>query len=280
VFVLYILIGFILFFLLLSLFFTYFVHQIPRNPVVDPPNWGKITDTHITSIDGGYLEVWRIEPDLPSKGTILFAHGWGRNRDRMVKRARIFAEWGYTAVIHSARDHGRSSPKKLMNAIRFSEDIEAVLNWIDEPVYLYGHSAGAAASVIVAHGKADRVKLLFLDACFANTHEALLSLYRSHNKFFGLIFGPMILLWMRLFFGKQIDATHPEKLSSKLKVPVMILHGDKDTKFPLSMAIALKNSFLAEQVVDFYIAEGMEHGEASGGAGYHSAVKAFLKRYG
>lgn len=273
---LYIIIGTILFYLLLSLFFTYLVQQIPRQPINDPPDWGKIVDTCIPAIDGGSLEVWRIEPDSPSKGIVVFAHGWGRNRDRMVNRARTFGQWGYTAVIHSARDHGHSSPKRFMNAVKFAEDIEAVLDWIREPVILYGHSAGAGGAIIAAHRNGDRIKLLFLEACYANTREALLSLYRSANKFFGISFGPMILFWMYLFYGKRFDQTHPAGLASELKMPVMLIHGEKDTRFPLPFALSLKESFLPEQTVDIYIAKGVDHSDSSTTDGYKPAVKAFL----
>jgi len=265
-----------LFYLLFTLFLTYLVQKIPREPVTDPPDWGKIVDTHIPASDGGSLEVWRIEPDGPSKGIILFAHGWGRNRDRMVPRARIFGTWGYTAVIHSARDHGRSSPARLANAVTFAEDIESVMDWIGEPVILYGHSAGAGGAIIAAHKNGHRIKLLFLEACYANTREALLSLYRYASKFFGMLFGPMILFWMKLFYGKRFEQTHPAGLAPELKMPVMIIHGEKDTRFPLSMALELKDSFVPGQVVDIYIASGVDHSDSSETAGYKPAVKSFL----
>ena len=118
--------GILLLYVLFTLFLTYLVQQIPRNPVEDKPDWGQTIDTKIPLVDGGFLEVWRIEPDMPSRGTIVFAHGWGRNRDRMVSRARYFGQWGFTAVIHSARDHGHSSPRRFMNAAKFAEDVEAV----------------------------------------------------------------------------------------------------------------------------------------------------------
>ena len=88
--ILYIAGGTLLLYLLFTLFLTYLVQQIPRNPVQDTPDWGKILDTKIPSGDGGFLEVWRIEPDGHSRGTVIFAHGWGRNQDRMVSRARYF----------------------------------------------------------------------------------------------------------------------------------------------------------------------------------------------
>ena len=273
---LYIIIGSILFYLLLTLFFTYLVQQIPRQPVSDTPDWGKIFDARIPAIDGGFLEVWRIEPDSPSNGIVVFAHGWGRNRDRMVDRARIFGQWGYTTVIHSARDHGHSSPKRFMNAVKFAEDIESVLDWINEPVIVYGHSAGAGGAIIAAHRNGHRIKLLFLEACYANTKEALLSLYRSANKFFGICFGPMILFWMNLFYGKRFGQTHPAGLAPELKMPVMLVHGEKDTRFPLAFALFLKESFLPDQVADIYIAMGVDHSDSSITTGYKPAVTAFL----
>ena len=83
-------------YLLLTLYLSLLVQQIPRRPVKDSPDWGTLEDTFVPAIDGGKLEVWRIEPDGKSRGTILLAHGWGRNRDRMVNRARMFGSMGYT----------------------------------------------------------------------------------------------------------------------------------------------------------------------------------------
>jgi hypothetical protein len=58
----YLLGGLIVLYLLFTLICTYFVQQLPRYPVSDVPDWGRVIDTKITAIDGGLLEVWRIEP--------------------------------------------------------------------------------------------------------------------------------------------------------------------------------------------------------------------------
>ena len=243
----------------------------------EKPDWGRILDTKIPAIDNGFLEVWRIEPDRPSRGTVLLAHGWGRNRDRMVSRARYFGRWGFAAVIHSARDHGKSSPRRFMNAVKFAEDIETVLKWIEEPVILYGHSAGAGGAILAASRNPERIKLLFLEGCYADTTTALLSLYRWVNPIFGMFFGPMIIYWMNRFYGNKLDTVSPARLAPSLKMPVMIIHGEKDRRFPLEFAITLKNSFPRGQT-DFYIAEGAGHSDSSQTPGYPVAVKSFLDR--
>ena len=120
----------LLFYLMVSLYLTYLVHRIPRRPVKDVPDWGSLTDTRIPSADGGFLEVWKVVPREKPRGTVLLAHGWSRNRDRMTARARMFGEMGFTTVMHSARDHGGSSPLTFANAPRFAEDLEQVLSLI------------------------------------------------------------------------------------------------------------------------------------------------------
>ncbi|WDP93170.1 MAG: alpha/beta hydrolase [Desulfobacter sp.] len=265
-------------YLLLSIMFAYAVSQFPRNPVEDPPDWGKITDITIPAVDGGFIEVWRIDPPETPKGIIVFAHGWGRNRDRMVGRARIFAKWGFSTVIHSARDHGNSSPKRMMNAVRFAEDIETVINWVGEPVSLYGHSAGSAGAIMAAANHAEKIKLLFLEASYARTQKALLSLYRWANKLFGYLFGPTILFWLNIYYKGKLDHYSPARIAQNINMPVMMIHGEKDRRFPLDFAKELKNSF-KHDAVSLYIAKDAGHSNSSQAPGYEAAIKLFIDQY-
>ena len=268
----------ILGYLTISLFFTYLVHQIPRNPVEDRPDWGTITDTRIPTRHGGTLEVWRVEPKGPSKGIVLLAHGWGRNRDRMVERAKLFGKMGFTTVMHSFRDHGHSSRFRFMNAMRFAEDIEAVMGWINEPVLLYGHSAGAAGAVIAASRNPEGIKLLFVEACYARTREALLNLYRNYNRLFGILFAPMIVLWMDIFYGFRLDKVSPVRLASFIDKPVLIIHGEKDQNFPLHHAWRLRDHFPAGRA-ELFVGKGADHSSCSLTPEYPSAIRSFVDRH-
>ena len=265
-------------YLLLTLLFTYLVHQHPRQPVQDAPDWGQVLDTRIPATDGGSLEVWRVDPDGHSRGVVVLAHGWSRNRDRMVDRARLFGRLGFSTVMHSARDHGGSSPKRYMNALRFAEDIEAVLSWVNEPVLLYGHSAGAAAAIIAASRNSDRIKLLFLEGCYAKTKEALLSLYRNYNLFFGTFFAPMVIFWMDLFYKRGLDSVNPVKLAPGIDLPVLLIHGSRDQNFPLHHAWRLMNSFPAGRA-ELFVATDSDHSSCSLTPEYPVAIQAFVDRH-
>jgi len=265
-------------YLVLTFALSFVVQAFPRRPVSDPPDWGSIEDTVIPAIDGGKLEVWRIEPPGESRGIVLLAHGWGRNRDRMVNRARMFGDMGYTTVLHSARDHGNSSPRRVMTALRFAEDIEAVMDWIGADIILYGHSAGAGAAIISAWRKPDRIQLLFLEAGYAYTRPALLSLYRWFNRAVGSLLGPMILLWMNLYYRGALDRLSPARLAPEVRAPVMIIHGDADRRFPVHFARQLHRRFAPEQAT-LFIAPGAGHSDSSTRPGYRQAVQAFLNKY-
>jgi uncharacterized protein len=267
-----------LIYLALTLAMSYLVQQYPRQSVVDPPDWGRVTDTRIPAADGGSLELWRIEPEGASRGIVVFMHGWGRNRDRMVERARLFGCLGYTAVIHSARDHGGSSPCRFMNALKFAEDIEAVLDWVGGPVILYGHSAGAGGAAIAAQRDHGRIRALFLEACYADTRVALLNLYRWANPVFGALFGPMILNWLNLFYRNGLDRYSPGRLAAGITVPVMLVHGGKDRRFPPAFAHELRGRFAPEQA-DLFVAPDAGHSDASRAEGYAVAVARFLSHH-
>ena len=264
---------------IVTLVLTYVVQQFPRNPVEDPPDWGHVQDLVLNTAGGGSIEVWRITPDGPSCGTILFMHGWGRNRDRMVGRARIFSRWGFTTVILSARDHGKSSPSRMMNIMKFAEDIEAVLTWLDEPVLLYGHSAGSGGALIAAVRNPGKIQLLFMEGVFAETYEALMHLYIWANPFFGRCFGPMILFWMNLFYGGRLRRMTPCRLARGVNMPVMLIHGAKDRRFPVRFAYQLKACFPSAPVT-LYVAEGASHSSSSSTPGYIPAIRQFLEHHG
>jgi pimeloyl-ACP methyl ester carboxylesterase len=274
----YLIIGCLVTYLLVTLFFTYLVHQIPRNPIKDIPDWGHVIDTRIPAADGGTLEVWRVEPEGRSRGIVLLAHGWSRNRGRMVSRARIFAEMGFTTVMHSARDHGGSSPHPFMNASRFAEDIDAVLEWVDDPVLLYGHSAGAAGAIIAASRNSGRITLLFIEGCYARTKEALRSLYRSYNRFFGFFFAPMVVFWMDIFYRFRMDKVSPARLAPGLDIPVLIIHGERDQNFPLHHAWRVRDSFPAGRA-ELFVARGADHSSASLTPEYPMAIREFVDRH-
>ena len=98
------------------------------------------------------------------------------------------------------------------------------------------------------------------------------------NPIVGRLFGPTILFWMDLFDKGALAEYNPTRLANLISMPVMIIHGEKDSRFPLAFARRLKQSFTHDRVA-FYVAPGAGHSESSQTPGYGDAVKSFIDQY-
>jgi dipeptidyl aminopeptidase/acylaminoacyl peptidase len=88
----------------------------------------------------------------------------------------------------------------------------------------------------------------------------------------------MILFWMDLFYHGALDRYSPARLAKEIHVPVMLIHGEKDRRFPLAFARELQQSFPHDRV-SFFMAKGAGHSESSTTPGYKEAVEAFLDKF-
>jgi pimeloyl-ACP methyl ester carboxylesterase len=88
----------------------------------------------------------------------------------------------------------------------------------------------------------------------------------------------MIIVWLNLFYGNKLETVSPARLAPALTMPVMLVHGEKDRRFPLGFALTLRDSFAPGQA-DLYVAEGVGHSESSQTPGYAAAVRSFLERH-
>ena len=123
---------------------------------------------------------------------------------------------------------------------------------------------------------ARRANLTF-DATGANVFGEY-NFARAGKNSFGVLFGPMILFWLDLFYRGTLDQYSPARLAREIHVPVMIIHGEEDQRFPVSFALRLKQSFPHDRV-SLFVAKGAGHSESSTKPGYTEAVEAFLDRY-
>ena len=136
----------------------------------------------------------------------------------------------------------------------------------------------AAAAIIAAERNPQKIELLFLEGCYTRTRKAILSLYRWYNPVFGRVFGPMIVQWLNLFYRGGLDRSDPVRLAPRIHIPVMVIHGEKDRRFPIGYARKLKNAFNGRHTA-LFIAQGAEHSESSSAPGYRKALKRFLDRH-
>ena len=88
----------------------------------------------------------------------------------------------------------------------------------------------------------------------------------------------MIVFWMNLFYRNRLKDVSPAKLASSIRVPVMIIHGAQDRRFPVEFALRLKACFSPERS-ELFVAENARHSESSLDPGYAAAVRGFIERH-
>ncbi|MHA1215115.1 MAG: alpha/beta hydrolase [Candidatus Hodarchaeales archaeon] len=227
----------ILLYLSISFILVFIFAKIPRTPYPDEPDWGEIKDLKIKTRNGKKIELWVVEPDDydndPDKPAIILMHGWGRNRGRMVSRARVMGKLGFTTIIVSARDHGNSDKEfKGMSIMRFSNDIDDCISWWNKPVIIDGHSVGAGAVLIVA-ARNPLVKGVIAEAPPYAFPASFGDIYRPALGFMTPFFLPGIIFVFKLIgHNYKREDFSPNDVSSKIKVPTLLIHGKNDEIFP------------------------------------------------
>lgn len=178
-------------------------------------------------------DVWCITKDnvklhgwfLPAKNQdicLLLFHGNADNISIRLPKANEWVKRGISVLLIDYRGYGKSEGE--INSSRdLFEDAEAALEWLGqtknfkpERIVLYGESIGAVPVLELAQ-KAD-FKSIILEAPFTSLKE----LAKVHYGF-----APDILL-------KDFEMNNEAKIS-KIKSPVLIVHGTEDEVVPLAM---------------------------------------------
>ncbi|MHA2226964.1 MAG: alpha/beta hydrolase [Candidatus Hodarchaeales archaeon] len=282
-----------LLFFLCTFFMSYFLFtaalsillaNIPRRPVHEIPEWGEIRDYLVPTINGKKLECWVIYPEkfkgesnesvLKSNPAILLFHGWGRNRDSMVTRARIYGNYGYTTILPSARDHGNSDKEILgMSIVRFSEDLESCIEWWGKPVIINGHSISAGAALIVA-ARNKLVKGVISEATPYAFPHSLKYVYYPILRWLTPLLMPGITVFTKIKYRNYSKEDYsPYDAASRVTIPTLLIHGEKDEIFPHEYTTHLKKRI--EKCL-IWVPEGTEHSNIDKHPDYSNQVNKFL----
>lgn len=201
----------------------------------------------------------------------LILHGWGSNSERWQPIAEIIAKKGFKVIVPDLPGFGKSDdlqyPWDLNKYVDWSERFAKELNIKD--FYLMGHSFGGALASKIAVRHAQDIKKLFLvSAAVVRKKTAPKNFSAKISKFIKFFsFLPYYGLFRKAvykFIIKKSDYTYVEGVIKQtylnvisddisfhlpfVKVPAIILWGDKDDATPLEDAYfvekQIKNSKL------------------------------------
>lgn len=215
-------------------------------------------DVYFKTTDNLTLHGWLLRTCLDSKGTVIFLHGNDDNISTHAYRALWFLPEGFDVFIFDYRGYGKSEGKPSLkgvhqDALSAIEEVFTLPGINKNRIFVYGQSMGGAVAVYAAANSPYKknIKALIIDSAYSSYSR----IYREHMD-------ESMTTWPLKFWSPFIDNYYsPSKWIKKISpVPLVIIHGDKDTVVPVSHAYTLYKK--ASEPKTLWIAEGKGHVKA------------------
>ena len=230
---------------------------------------------------GAILKGWLV-PGEKGKGVVLILHGYTRNRNILLRRARFLHREGYSVMLFDFQGHGESSGDYVTFGYRESHNVKAAVSLLrqkypGEKLAIIGTSMGAVS--VFADGKAAQADAYVLESPFL-----ILSRYFSVqlSDFYGvkspvLFFFFKTLLDMRV--GFDVDHFVPREGLKTLTGPLLLVAAREDRFITLP---EIQSFYIfAPKPKELWIIDGMDHSDYSHTVSdqYEKKVLAFLQMY-
>ena len=195
-----------------------------------------------------------------NKGIVIIAHGYTWNREGSLKYGKIFYKHGYSIYIYDERGHGESEFKYTTMGYNEAKDVRDIVKFFREKygeeivIGLHGESMGAAS--VMNSLKYDLDIDFVVDDCGYNSLEKLIC-YKLKSMRLPRIMLKGCNLILKRKYKYCFNDVIPIESVSKTKIPILIVHGKKDTMVPY---------YHAEEIYErnkdhsyLYSLEGVEH---------------------
>jgi pimeloyl-ACP methyl ester carboxylesterase len=229
------------------------------------------------------LKAWLVRPDGPARGTVVFVHGWSSDGGRMAALAVPVVARGFAALLVDLPGHGRTGPVETYNGKLMVDDILEVRNWMaaheelaPEPAAILGYSFGGLGAYVSA-ARDERWAALVVMAAPLGPMQATRLYLDSKGLPGALLTGFVRRSFMREVGVDPDDFDGPPNLA-RLRVPVLIVHGENDEIVPVSHGEGLAAS-VPEGLGTLLIVPGAKHGALMTDARVGERIAEFLAEH-
>lgn len=236
-----------------------------------------------TKLEGHYYERKKNAP------LVIFFHGFrGHSYVDGVPIYKIAQKEKWNVLLVSMRAHDESEGNIFTLGVKERYDCVNWANWAakhfgrETPIFLMGVSMGASVAMMSSNlGLPKSVRGIIDDCGFTSTMEMIDVNCRSHlpdyipTRMFDFFVEMETSVWGHFCISKA-DAC---KAVSQTDIPILIIHGDRDTQAPLSMAYRLYDSCSSEK--QLYVVHGANHVEnyRKDPEGYENVIAQFVEEH-
>ena len=190
---------------------------------------------------------WFVSAGLPAPAVVVL-HGWGANAAHMLELAPAAHGADLHALFLDVRNHGLSEHDDYVSMLRFAEDLGTAVEYLRDredvtDVAVIGHSVGAAASIYYASHH-DDVSAVVAVASFAHPGELM-----DENLRLPRPVRWAVLRAIETMIGKGFDEIAPRSRIGHVKVPVLLVHGEKDDVVPIKDSHELQTCLPSAEIV-------------------------------
>ncbi len=240
----------------------------------------NVQDVTLITADGLKLSGWYVAGSRP-EGMIL-AHGVNANRAYLVPQADVLFELGYHVLMFDLRGHGRSQGHLLTYGYSEALDVRAAADYLlavpgVRRVAAIGHSLGGAA-VVRAAAEDDRLQAIVIQSSYSSLPQAIQDNFDGFSILPRRPFLPLIVALSEARLGfqiAQVDSTRD--LAQMSPRPVLVIHSDSDTMFPLRHAQEMYEAAQGDK--ELWVVSGLPHVNPITGneAEYYRRIRNFLE---
>ncbi|MBT2661045.1 alpha/beta hydrolase [Bacillus sp. ISL-45] len=226
----------------------------------------KFEVVEIKSEDGLRLKARFLKNEQPSGKAVILAHGYKGNSEQMPGITKFYYEQGYDILKPDARGHGLSEGDYIGYGWHDRKDYVRWSKFLSEEagadeIFLHGFSMGAA-TVLMASGEElpEEVKGIIADSGYTTVLEELSHQlkYMYNLPAFPVMQVTSVITNIRAGYtfaeASAIDSV------AKNKLPLLIIHGDKDALVPTEMGKRIFEKANSDK--ELWIVPGAGHTEA------------------
>lgn len=207
-------------------------------------------DVTFRNADGLALRGWYLPPPAEGNGrapAIAYGHGNGADRRHWLPVAVTVHDAGFAQLLFDFTGRGESDGEVITLGLHEAGDLRAALDALAakpevDPLRLAvaGRSMGAAAALFLAADDA-RVRALVLDSPFTDLKSLVDRLLASKHIPPALV-RPLLFAVAGWRAHYDPEAVRPIDAIRKVKAPILLFQGDKDTLVPYDDAIAFSQA--------------------------------------
>ena len=183
--------------------------------------------------DGTPLEAWFL-PGSNDRLVVALFHGYAASKSTLLTAARAFHQIGYATLLVDFYGSGGSSGSGTTIGVKEADDVAAAVeytrrNWPDRKIVLYGISMGGAAVLRAVAANGAKPDAVIIEATF----DSLRNTGKNRFQAMGLPgspFAELLLFWGRVQHGFNMFTHNPVDYARAVKLPALILHGEKDER--------------------------------------------------